>query len=352
MAQTDPDVTDPATVKALLSSSEPVVGIFELHSDSVARHELAAARPRARVDVTTPEAVAYRSVVASEQENFELQAASIYPDLHVVAELRTLVNAVSVRAPGERIAKMATLPGVKRFSLSTKYHALLDKSVPLINAPVLWTKLGGATVAGRGIKIAIVDTGIDITNPLFADAGFKAPAGFPKGDSSFTNNKVIAAKAFLDDPASTPQDEFGHGTNVAGIAAGDLNTRTPLGPITGVAPAAFLGNYRCLDDTGSGDVDLIAEALETAFDDGFEVANLSLGGQASDPPDIMYETVQSAVAAGMVVAVAAGNDGPGQMTIDSPGTAPDAITVGASTNAHIVGPAVTVDGPGNVPGSL
>jgi minor extracellular serine protease Vpr len=354
-AQNTPDVTDPATVRALLNSTEPVTGVFELQGDPVVLHERAIQPPEMqarRVDVASAEALNYESILIRQQQSFAAQAAAISPGLHIVAELRKLVNLVSIRAPGNEIARMAALPGVKHFQLSRKLHALLDKSVPLINAPALWAQLGGSAVAGKGIKIAIVDTGIDITNPLFSDAGFTAPAGFPKGDLSFTNNKVIAAKAFLEETFATPQDQFGHGTNVAGIAAGDLNTNTPLGPITGVAPAAFLGNYRALDENGSGDDTLIGLALETAFSDGFDVANLSLGGTASDPPDPSYEAVEGAVAGGMVVAVAAGNSGPGQMTIASPGTAPHAITVGASSNSHVIGPALTVNGTSTVPSDL
>jgi minor extracellular serine protease Vpr len=355
-ARPAPDATDPAAAQALLNSADSVTGIFELQAEPLVPHgkgiqpiELRAER----VDLASTQARAYAGSLLGEQRTFEAQAANIWPGIRVIAELRTLTNAVSIKAPGNLMAQIAALPGVRSFHLSRRYHAVLDKSVPLINAPALWAQLGGAADAGKGIKIAIVDSGIDITNPLFSDTGFTAPPGFPIGDSAFTNNKVIAAEAFLDDPASTPEDEFGHGSNVAGIAAGDLNTSTPLGPITGVAPAAFLGNYRVLDDQGSGDESLVAEGLEQAFTDGFEVGNLSLGAPAIDPPDVVYEAVENAVLGGMVVAVAAGNDGPAAGTVNSPGTAPDAITVGASSNAHSeITPAVTVNGTGKVPAHL
>ena len=353
--QPEPDVTNPAVAQALLNSAQPVIGVFDLEADPVVIHErtLQPAQLRIkRVDVTSAEATQYETILATRQHTFEQQAAAIAPSLRIVAELRKLLNEVAIKAPGNQMAAIAALPGVKHFQLSRKMHATLDKSVPLINAPQLWNQLGGPSDGGKGIKIAILDTGIDITNPLFSGAGFTAPTGFPKGNTSFTNNKVISAKAFLEDLAATPEDQFGHGTNVAGIAAGDLNTPTPLGPISGVAPAAFLGNYRVLDATGQGDDALIGQGLEQAFADGFDVANLSLGGTPTDPPDAAYEAVENAVAGGMVVAVAAGNSGPGPMTVDSPGTAPHAITVGASTNSHNVGPSVSVNGPGSIPASL
>jgi subtilisin family serine protease len=222
----------------------------------------------------------------------------------------------------------------------------------LIGAPAVWNLVGGAASAGKGVKIAIIDTGIDISNPLFADAGFTAPSGFPIGDPSLVNNKVIVAKAFLASDSSAA-DENGHGTNVAGIAAGDFNTPTPVGPVSGVAPGAFLGNYRVLNASGSGSDFLVAQGLEEAVSDGFDIASLSLGAPAGSTLGILDTAVENAVSAGMVVVVAAGNDGDtGPMSIDSPGVAPHAITVAASSNGHVIGPTVGVVTPGPVSSDL
>jgi subtilisin family serine protease len=140
---------------------------------------------------------------------------------------------------------------------------------------------------------------------------------------------------------------------VAGIAAGDFNTATPLGPVSGVAPGAFLGNYRVLDASGSGSDFLIAQALEEAASDGFDIASLSLGAPAGSTLSLLDTAVENAVIAGMVVVVAAGNDGDtGPMSIDSPGVAPHAITVAASSNGHLVGPTVGVVTPSPVSSDL
>src|SRR6185436_10985388 len=98
------------------------------------------------------------------------------------------------------VGAIAALPGVKRIEVVRELHTMLDASVPLMNAPALWDRLGGVGNAGQGMKIAILDTGIDISNPLFSDTGYTMPAGFPKtnhGSEALTNNKVIAAKSFL-----------------------------------------------------------------------------------------------------------------------------------------------------------
>jgi subtilisin family serine protease len=271
----------------------------------------------------------------------------------VQTEIRKLVNAVSIEAPQAELAAIAALPGVKRVELVREMHAMLDTSVPLINSPAVWEKIGGIGTAGQGIKIAILDTGIDITNPLFSDAGFTVPAGFPKtsaGSENLVNSKVIAAKSFVAG-AATAADQNGHGSNVAGIAAGSV-TVSPLGSICGVAPMAYLGNYRVLAASGSGRTDLIARAIDEAVSDGFDVLNMSFGGDAGTELDIVSRACENAVAAGHVAVIAAGNAGSDEMTIASPGISPSAITVAATTNGHIVGPVISVDQASPIDASL
>lgn len=326
--------------------------IVELESEPVTTHQRATERiPRREIDFESPSARTYEAQLESEHSDFKTRAALVSPNLRVRAELRKLANAVSVEVSATELAAIAALPGVKRVELVKEVHTLLDASVPLINAPALWARLGGAGAAGQGMKIAILDTGIDITNPLFSDAGFTMPAGFPKtnnGSGALTNNKVIAAKSFLRTP-SDAQDQNGHGSNVAGIAAGSV-TGSPLGTISGVAPMAYLGNYRVLGANGAGSTDLIAQGIEQAVADGFDVLSMSFGSDAGPALDISATAGEAAVAAGRVVVIAAGNNGDGgaQMTINSPGDAPSAITVAATTNAHVVGPVVSVAGPGPV----
>ncbi len=341
---------DDSPIQRALKSSGTVRAIIELESAPiVARGKtFAAAALRDRpVDFESAESLVYRAQLEREQANFKSRAALVSPGLRVRTELRALANAISIEAPAAEVAAIAALPGVKRVELVKEFHATLDASVALINAHAMWDKMGGTSHAGDGIKIAILDTGIDITNPLFSDNGYTAPANFPKfnnNNQSLTNNKVIVAKSFLSTSA-TAQDQNGHGTNVAGIAAGNFNTASPLGLISGVAPRAYLGNYRVLDRNGSGPDDAIASAIEAAVSDGFDVLSLSLGGTAGSSLDFLARTVENAVAAGRVVTVAAGNSGNGgtddEASVKSPGIAPSAITVAASTNSHLAGPRTT-----------
>ncbi|MHB8470441.1 MAG: S8 family serine peptidase, partial [Gaiellaceae bacterium] len=219
---------------------------------------------------------------------------------------------------------------------------------------------------GTGMKIAIVDDGIDQTNPFFDPTGFSYPAGFPKGAAKWVTPKVIVAKVFPGPNAGRPgrlavdpASSF-HGTHVAGIAAGDSGTTAPAGSdhptvtgLSGVAPRAWLGNYRVFTvPTPIGHVantPEIVAAFEAAVSDGMDVINFSGGGPQIDPAnDALVEAIHNVAAAGVVPVIAAGNDRDdfGTGSAGSPGTAPDAISVAAVSNTHVFAPALDVTAPG------
>ncbi|HYC62045.1 MAG TPA: S8 family serine peptidase [Thermoanaerobaculia bacterium] len=154
-----------------------------------------------------------------------------------------------------------------------------------------------------GILVAVIDTGIDGTHPALA-------------------GKVIGGYDFYNDDAD-PMDDHRHGTHVAGIIAAQS------AEMTGVAPNVRLLAYKVLGADGKGSSSDIIAALEHALDAGADVANLSLGSSGR-PDDPVARAVNAAVAAGMVVCVAAGND-EAFHRIGSPAGAANAITVGAST---------------------
>ena len=296
--------------------------------------------------------------------------------VRVISTAQTLLNAVFVTAPREEAAQLAGIPGVVRVVHLPRYKPALDKAVGLVNLPV-----GGVPNGGAGVKIGIVDSGIDQNHPGFQDPSLKSPSGFPKGDANYTNNKVIVARSYVAQDAAvydTPddnsaRDRMGHGTAIAMIAAGVQNTG-PLATIQGVAPKAFLGNYKIFGSPGVNDFTyaaVLVAALTDAVNDGMDVVTLSMseGDPATYAPldvdavncadssgdthcDVLVEAVENAVKLGMVVVTAAGNDGnsaPNYPTLNSmhtPGTAPDAITVGASMNSHVFYQAVHVSGAG------
>jgi subtilisin family serine protease len=334
------------TVEAIVTlRDEPVAAMLKFSGP-------AGPRP-GQIDLESDQARSYGQQLESRQAEFISHATEAVPDLRVKGQLRVLANAISVDLRPSEMPLISGLPGVQSVEIARTCHALLNRSLPLISAPAMWTRLGGPATAGTGMKIAIVDTGIDISSRLVSDQGLTAPPGFPRGNTLFTNNKVIVAKAFLSDASSTPADEFGHGTSVAGVAAGSLNTATIVGLISGVAPRAYLGNYRVLDAEGKGSEFQVAAGLEEALKDGFDVANISLGSQSIGRLSLLGNAVEKAVAAGMIVVAAAGNQGAdGKQTIDSPAEAPSAIAVGASGNDHSVTSGLIVAGPAPLPDNI
>ena len=317
-------------------------------------------------------------------------------NVHVTGAVQTVLNAVFVAASKDQAAQLRGLNGVKAVVPLRRYKVKLDQAVLLTNVnPGGWNAAGGVGNAGAGMKIGILDGGIDQTHPAFQDASLTAPAGFPKcdnaADCAFTTNKVIVARSYVamlaagtpPDPAANSlpddvsmHDHSGHGTALAMVAAGETNTG-PSDTITGVAPKAFLGSYKIYGSPGVNDGPddaTIAAALEDAQKDGMDVAVLSIGGPAFSGPldhgaacvppapagtscDLSATAVENAISMGMMVVVAAGNDGengqniPTLNTINSPGTAPSAIAAGASTNSHQWFTSVDVQGQ-NVPSSL
>ncbi|MFJ9626056.1 S8 family peptidase [Streptomyces sp. NPDC101175] len=197
-----------------------------------------------------------------------------------------------------------TAAGIAHVWLDGVRKASLDKSVPQIGAPTAWAK--GYT--GKGVKVAVLDTGIDTTHPDL-------------------KTQVIAAKNFT--TARDTSDHFGHGTHVASIIAG--TGAKSGGKYKGVAPGAELLNAKVLDDEGSGDDASILAGMEWAAAQGADIVNLSLGG--ADTPGIdplEAEVNKLSETKGMLFAIAAGNEGEGgDSTVDSPGSAADALTVGA-----------------------
>src|SRR5207248_496146 len=142
-----------------------------------------------------------------------------------------------------------------------------------------------------------------------------------------------------------------------GIAAGVTGQTAVVNGVaiddmSGIAPGAFLGNYNVFpgDVTDARSEDIL-NAVDAAIADGMDVLNLSLGGGYHGNNDLLAIGLDNAVEAGLTVAVAAGNSGPGQGTIESPGRARKVITVGASTNQHFVGQPVTYNPPGTTVGA-
>jgi len=323
-------------------------------------------QPGQKLNLNSPAAQAYSSYLTTGRESAKGWLKNNMPTVQIVDEYSIVLNAIAVKLNGNAMNGLLNAPGAAFISGDYLYHLEMNRSPTLIGAQTLWIAVGGQGNAGAGVKIGIIDTGIDQTHPFLTDNSLTVPAGFPKCDAidsavstpdtqcKFVSNKVIVAKVFETLTNFDGHAAQAHGSHVSGIAAGVANTCAPFVGCTlsGIAPKAFLGSYNVFPgnvlDASSHD---IAKAVEAAVADGMDVLNLSLGGTAK-PDDVLVNAVNSATDAGVVVAIAAGNSGPGAGTIDSPGIADKVITVGASTNPHFIGIPVTAMGIGTFGAAL
>ena len=215
---------------------------------------------------------------------------------------------------------------VKAVWLDRRVSVSLATSVPLIGAPSVWS----AGYRGEGIEIAVLDTGVDAAHPDLDDLDDVATT---------TDPKVIRVVDFTNDATTT--DLHGHGTHVAGIAAG-----TGAGGSSGVAPGANVWSVKVLGASGSGSTNSVISGIEYAFlgpdglpktGDEADVINMSLGDSTpEDGNEPLSLAADKAVDEGLVVVIAAGNDGSAMFTLNSPGVARKPIAVAATDNADAV----------------
>src|SRR4051812_15529317 len=319
-----------------------------------------AATTHHRLNLRATASVDYLRGLATAQRTLAARIRSTLPAAQIRWHYGVTLNGMAVVVPRTQLSALSRMRGLTVWP-SIRYHELLDRTPQLIGADKVW----GPTLAtaGEGMKIGIIDDGVDQTHVFFDPSGYTYPAGFPKGNTAFTTPKVIVARAFS--PASnrwkygtTPFDplESDHATHVAGIAAGNHGTVATFNgqkaTVSGIAPAAYIGNYKVLTipttDFGlDGNSPEIAAGIEQAVKDGMDVINLSLGKPEVEPTrDVVVQAIDAAADAGVVPVIAAGNSfgEAGRGGIGSPGSAPEAITVAAASEGGAGGPADVIAG--------
>ena len=291
----------------------------------------------------------------------------------VLGSVRNVLNAIFVRATPQQAAEFAEIEGVKRVASSRTLELELDAIPEVVRLDAGRLRPDGGTFTGRGVRIAIIDSGLDFDHEAFRDDSLPALPGYPRGRPEhlrFANSKIVALRSYVrlqnsgQPETSTPDDESprdfsGHGTAVA-MLAGGRRVDSPVGMIEGIAPEAYLGVYKVSGTPGINPhptSNAVIAAIDDAIVDGMDILNLSLGAPAQFPwysygSDCGYDESQNcdpmAVAAqsavvdfGRVVVAAAGNFGeiglqefPAKNSISSPALAPDVIAVGAATNSR------------------
>ncbi len=271
------------------------------------------------------------AAVRAEQSKFKRKLRSLaMSDQPKLSSVRQVLNATIMRGVPRAVAQRLKAQGFNIVQ-ARRVQAELSESVPFIGADQVWqlNDHNGHLLTGRDTRVGIIDTGIDYTH---ADLGACTTGQFLSQSCA----KVVGGYDFVNDDAD-PMDDHFHGTHVAATVAGN-------GYYKGVAPDAKLIAYKVLGATGSGSSADIIEAIERSIDpnqdddssDHLDVINLSLGSNGGNPDSPDSLALDEAMNAGVVAVVAAGNSGPGESTIGSPGTSREAITVAATNNSGVI----------------
>jgi len=341
----------PADMRVIVRLTPPPLALV-----APARRQLMGVGGVARLDAASFGSRLYLAQLRRAQDTFAARLHADVPAATVERRYLVVLDALALRLPVRSLARVERLPGVAAVYPVAMYHALTDTVPAVVGAVPLWGI--NRSTAGQGIKVGVIDDGVDAGAPFLAPAGLRPPAGFPRGQRRFTSGRVIVARSFAsrDAPGSDhlafDPNVSEHATHVAGIIAGAFGTvaRPGLGlpvvsGLSGVAPGAWLGNYRGLarGDHQSGAVGStveLAAAVDSAVADGMDVLNLSLGGPQIDPAaDALSMALANAARAGVPSVVAAGNDfdSRGYGSISSPGTSATAITVAATSSTRVFG---------------
>src|SRR5205807_2459699 len=278
----------------------------------------------------------------------------------VVAQYQVAYNGIAIQIPRSKLAGLAQLNAVVSVSPVQAFSPAHTTTLPFLGVPQVWGGVPG--FRGEGMKIAIIDTGIDYTHANFGGPGTVAAfetavanSSLPADPSMFGPNapKVKGGTDLVGDaytglntemPDPNPLDCNGHGSHTAGTAAGfgvtsagatytgpyDASTFSGsfnVGP--GVAPLADLYSVRVFGCSGFTSSQNVVTAIEWAVDHGMDVISMSLGSDFGTTADVSVEASNNAALAGTIVVAAAGNAGPSPYIVSSPGIASRAISVAA-----------------------
>ncbi|MCB0044279.1 MAG: S8 family serine peptidase [Caldilineaceae bacterium] len=362
-AETDPNGTALAVYSVMLNDA-PVA----LYRGGITG--LTATNPgltgQANLDVQSADAQAYMGYLAAQQTAALSKISGVIGrSPEVVFTYQVVLNGFALRLSPQEAAQIVKQTGVKSVTRDFMLQLDTDYGPGWIGAPSLWDGSGtmdDVGTQGEGIVVGILDSGINMNHPSFADIGGDGydhtnPRGKFYGvcdpdsdlyDDAFTcNDKLIGAYDFSDSEGGEqdgPEDADGHGSHTASTTAGNVYVDATLttdvfeyvGSISGVAPHANIIAYDVCEADGCLNSATNA-GIEQATIDGVDVINYSIGGGPFNPWDAVAlggneAAFLAAAEAGVTVATSAGNSGPGPFTVGSPGNAPWMITVAASTH--------------------
>ena len=381
-------------------SPEPVAVLVELHGAPAAlryAQALESVRSTGQIDTAgrglakSAAAGAVREQIENnqrEQQAFEQALAASQRRrvaLQPLYRVTKAMNALAYRVDASEVDALRALPGVKSVRIIDMEYPALSTSVPAIGAPSAWSGVNPLGVTGQGVRVAIIDSGVDYQHATFGGTGLLADYQVNDrtqvGDGFFPNARVVGGTDLAGDsynggntpvPDDDPMDCGGHGTHVASTAAGGgvnadgtpytgpYDTSTPfstlrLGP--GVAPQASVYAVRVFGCTGG--TRLVVPAIEWALDpdgdgdmsDHVDVINMSIGSLYGTLAHTSSVAADNAARMGVVVVVSAGNSGDTYTISGSPGSGQQVLTVAAVEDDGIPGTAIMVNTPPAIAGT-
>lgn len=371
-----------ATHKQLLSESN------DSNSDKLARYDQVTqqtATPKQSPKqaeqryVDHPAVKAYRNYLDSSQRQFMAAASKkLQREFSPIFRYQLALNGLAVKLTSTEAKQLKAMPGIATIQREVLRHVTTDTGPKHIGAPTLWQGLANNTgVKGEGIKVGILDTGINTDHRSFTTTGdddytHNKPEGTEYlgdcvADASLCSDKLIGVFSYAevtDQYAGTRpangEDYNGHGSHTASTVAGNVLHNVPLlrpssqethdglklsdfsfDEISGVAPHANIVSFQVCLPGNQGDTlagcypTLAAQAVEDSIANDIDVINYSIGGGSSNPwEDPDAQAFLSAREAGIVVITSAGNSGPNPETVGSPGDAPWITSVGAYTHGR------------------
>jgi len=256
-----------------------------------------------------------KMMVIVREEEFDKMNESLskHPNVAIRQTYQHVFYGFSIEGPVRELNKIKEHQAVIHWSPIVSYASQIDESVPFIGGEEVRGLFdsGDHRLTGKGVKVAVIDTGIDYEHP---DLRRNYAGGYDviDGDQDPLETTDVRGEGTI------------HGTHVAGIIAAN-------GKLRGMAPEADIYAYRALGPGGMGTSDQVIAAIDQAIKDNVDIINLSLGNNVNGPDWPTSLALDRAVESGIVAVTSSGNSGPDLWTVGSPGTSSKAISVGASS---------------------
>ncbi|MDM5236430.1 S8 family serine peptidase [Bacillus cereus] len=330
----DIDASSPELVKVIVEFNQAPAKI-EVMKQAAKGKKIAATTAQAKVD---EEHKVFKQHVESLKSKKD---AGTYDTqkVKITHEYKNAINGVAVTLPGVAVQDLLQSGVVKRVfkdyevkveppvEAQKEIQPKMADSIPQIGVD----KLHAENIMGKGVKVGVLDTGVDYNHPDLK--------GAYKGGYDFVDNDADPMETTYEDWIKAGKPEYpgytyytNHGTHVAGTIAAQKKNNADYA-VKGVAPEVDLYAYRVLGPWGAGSTEGILAGIDKAIEEGMDVINMSLGAQTNDPLYATSVATNNAMLSGVVTVVAAGNAGPNEKTLGSPGAAALGISVGASDAA-------------------